>query len=84
MRRVRLWLGTYDKAEEAAMVYDNTTIQLRGPNALTNFTTPPAKKEPAVSSSGYNSGEESHNNNSLCSPKSILRTKGQLPLIERF
>ncbi|KAK2966477.1 hypothetical protein RJ640_019006 [Escallonia rubra] len=73
MRRVRLWLGTYDTAEEAAMVYDNAAIQLRGPDALTNFTTPPAKKEPAVSSSGYNSGEESHNNNSLSSPKSVLR-----------
>ncbi|KAK3030122.1 hypothetical protein RJ639_038871 [Escallonia herrerae] len=73
MRHMRLWLGTYDTAEEAAMVYDNEAIQLRGPDALTNFTTPPVKKEPVVSSSGYNSGEESHNNNNLSSPKSILR-----------
>ncbi|XP_060180117.1 ethylene-responsive transcription factor CRF2-like isoform X2 [Lycium barbarum] len=36
-RRVRLWLGTYNTAEEAAMVYDNAAIKLRGPNALTNF-----------------------------------------------
>ncbi|KAK2994644.1 hypothetical protein RJ640_025698 [Escallonia rubra] len=50
------------------MVYDNATIQLRGPNALTNFTTLLVKKEPAVSSSGYNSSEESHNNNNLSSP----------------
>ncbi|KAK2967089.1 hypothetical protein RJ640_029164 [Escallonia rubra] len=57
------------------MVYDNAAIQLRGPDALTSFTTPPAKKEPAVSFSGYNSGEESHNNNSLSSPKSILRRR---------
>ncbi|KAH7513792.1 ethylene-responsive transcription factor CRF2 [Ziziphus jujuba] len=78
LRRVRVWLGTYDTAEEAAMVYDNAAIQLRGPDALTNFATPPhppAKpspeiKEPAVSS-GYNSGDESHNN--LCSPTSVLR-----------
>ncbi|MED6203551.1 hypothetical protein PIB30_000638 [Stylosanthes scabra] len=40
-RRVRLWLGTYDTAEEAAMVYDNAAIKLRGPDALTNFITPP-------------------------------------------
>ncbi|OVA06375.1 AP2/ERF domain [Macleaya cordata] len=40
-RRVRLWLGTYDTAEEAAKVYDNAAIQLRGPDAMTNFATPP-------------------------------------------
>ncbi|KAM6588732.1 hypothetical protein CsatA_011337 [Cannabis sativa] len=80
LRRVRLWLGTYDTAEEAAMVYDNAAIQLRGPDALTNFSTvPPVPKnvvteniiKPAVSS-GYYSGEESNNNN-LCSPTSVLR-----------
>lgn len=69
MRRVRLWLGTYDTAEEAAMVYDNAAIQLRGPDALTNFATP----TPAKIISGYNSGDESHSNHNLCSPTSVLR-----------
>ncbi|EEF51305.1 ethylene-responsive transcription factor CRF2 [Ricinus communis] len=65
LRRVRLWLGTYDTAEEAAIVYDNAAIQLRGSDALTNFITPPAKlSEPS------NSGEESQN---VCSPISVLR-----------
>ncbi|KAG6391078.1 hypothetical protein SASPL_148826 [Salvia splendens] len=40
LRRVRLWLGTYDTAEEAAMVYDHAAVQLRGPDALTNFSSP--------------------------------------------
>ncbi|KAK8560894.1 hypothetical protein V6N13_026329 [Hibiscus sabdariffa] len=74
LRRVRLWLGTYDTAEEAAMVYDNAAVKLRGPDALTNFTTPnerPISQMP-LSSSDYNSGEESHNTN-LCSPTSVLR-----------
>ncbi|CAN4077612.1 unnamed protein product [Withania somnifera] len=70
LRRVRLWLGTYDTAEEAAMVYDHAAIQLRGPDALTNFAaaTPSAKTS---CSGGYNSGEES--NSDQRSPKSVLR-----------
>ncbi|XVF13022.1 hypothetical protein REPUB_Repub08aG0171400 [Reevesia pubescens] len=78
LRRVRLWLGTYDTAEEAAMVYDNAAIQLRGPDALTNFTTPQQKSiqdkisPKPLSSSDYNSDEESHKTNP-CSPTSVLR-----------
>ncbi|KAL3635657.1 hypothetical protein CASFOL_020204 [Castilleja foliolosa] len=69
-RRVRLWLGTYETAEEAAMVYDHAAIQLRGPDALTNFSNPQARDN--KTSTGYNSGEESHNN-ARKSPKSVLR-----------
>ncbi|KAG6387755.1 hypothetical protein SASPL_152947 [Salvia splendens] len=64
-RRVRLWLGTYNTAEEAAMVYDNAAIKLRGPDALTNFTPPP-------SVSGYDSGDEAR---VVSSPVSVLRFK---------
>ncbi|KZV31776.1 hypothetical protein F511_00580 [Dorcoceras hygrometricum] len=71
LRRVRLWLGTYDTAEEAAMVYDHAAIQLRGPDALTNFSTPTVLDN--KKSSGYNSGDESHNTASALSPKSVLR-----------
>lgn len=67
-RRVRLWLGTYDTAEEAAIVYDNAAIQLRGADALTNFITPP----PENRKTGYCSGEESRNNDDLRSPTSVL------------
>ncbi|KAI3522496.1 hypothetical protein L1887_00326 [Cichorium endivia] len=81
-RRVRLWLGTYDTAEEAAMVYDHAAIQLRGPDALTNFTVPPPaapespEKKLSPVSSDYNSGDDSHNHctsNKATSPKSVLR-----------
>ncbi|KAI4325295.1 hypothetical protein MLD38_030707 [Melastoma candidum] len=40
LRPVRAWLGTYDTAEEAAAVYENAAIQLRGPEAFTNFEKP--------------------------------------------
>ncbi|KAL6501743.1 hypothetical protein OROGR_026876 [Orobanche gracilis] len=70
-RRVRLWLGTYDTAEEAAMVYDHAAIQLRGPDALTNFSAPPPVRDNKTCS-GYNSGEESHSNTNK-SPNSVLR-----------
>ncbi|KAJ0805716.1 putative transcription factor AP2-EREBP family [Helianthus annuus] len=77
LRRVRLWLGTYNTAEEAAMVYDHAAIQLRGPHALTNFTVPlPApENKPSPVSSCYNSGEDWSNftDKKVTSPKSVLR-----------
>ncbi|KAI4328876.1 hypothetical protein L6164_021197 [Bauhinia variegata] len=51
-KRTRLWLGTFDTAEEAAAVYDKAAIRLRGPNALTNFSKP-AEKSPPVRESIY-------------------------------
>ncbi|OMO64345.1 hypothetical protein CCACVL1_21836 [Corchorus capsularis] len=72
--RTRVWLGTYDTAEEAALVYDRAAIRIKGPDALTNFVKPPVRASPpeieVETVSGYDSGQESH---SLCSPTSVLR-----------
>ncbi|CAN0902901.1 Ethylene-responsive transcription factor CRF4 [Linum grandiflorum] len=89
VKRQRLWLGTYNTAEEAAMVYDNAAIKIRGPDAQTNFINPMGKEAEKVeqvinktvestSCGGYESGDESSHNNNLSSPTSVLQFRSQL------
>ncbi|XP_047153206.1 ethylene-responsive transcription factor WIN1-like [Vigna umbellata] len=44
-KQTRIWLGTYNTAEEAAMVYDKAAISFRGCHALTNFIKPPTMED---------------------------------------
>ncbi|KAL1222593.1 Ethylene-responsive transcription factor CRF2 [Cardamine amara subsp. amara] len=87
LKRVRLWLGTYNTAEEAAMVYDNAAIQLRGPDALTNFSITPKSenKSPPPSPEKKKTNETkssvpsssisvSSSDDILSSPVSVLRS----------
>ena len=81
----RIWLGTFDNAEEAARKYDSEARRLRGPSATTNFSeapptpvlAPPSPRAIPAARLGVadiSSAEESSDESQLLgSPVSVLR-----------
>ena len=87
-QRKRLWLGTFDTAEEAAAVYDLAAIRINGSKAITNFPSKERKekvKQQSSTPSVTESDEKIDEKIGIPSPTSVLRSEGiEFDLIEGF
>ncbi|KAK6947533.1 AP2/ERF domain [Dillenia turbinata] len=59
-RGSRIWLGTYDRAIDAARAYDRAAFRLRGSKAILNFPLEMAKSSSFSSSFSSSSSKRRH------------------------
>ncbi|GKD40766.1 ethylene-responsive transcription factor 12-like protein [Tanacetum coccineum] len=62
-KKTRVWLGTFDTPEEAALAYDSAARSLRGSKARTNFPSPPPQPSLTLDLNTFPAHNNNHHNN---------------------